>query len=602
MGDRAANIFLTTLLIAFLILFYWHRNYDEPEYAGNFFLANEPNNSIIANEYLILMEEGTSERVNEILEEFNLVLISPMDEWLHVAKKSSLNPQVIRLDSIEGEAQKDFVARLKAHEAIHNAELNYIYTPDTSCADLNAADDKALVLDPNDPLFRHQWYLHDQGGMKFESAWKISTGLSKVVVAVVDRSFNMNEKDIGPENCKNRNYFYENILDYFPENRATLPPDKTSHGSDVLSVLAPCTDNSFALSGPDWQAQVFAVDSKSDASLSARMFGILWAAGIDVCTSGITSCPQSMKFQKSLHPANIINASFGFAGPFLANPPYSVVLDVVGAVNRRGGTIVASAGNEKNIGDKRLPGAAGGVISVGATNKKQETASFSNFGRTLDVVAPGERILGLRNGKAVLLNGTSFSAPLVSGVVSLMLSVNPNLSWKHIEYILKKTANPMSCNSFCPASLGDKTESMCKKYCCVGQQNYCSSGIVNAFEAVKLASLGIPEVPLIDLDDYYIPLTENNSFRALLTIKNWGRQAAVVSLKDAHKNLKIFPTSIMLPAASAEGIPSYGNVTIYFDDIPSHSQKLEIILESSPGTDRIEGIADIVLDKDFRLK
>src|SRR5690606_14850444 len=107
--------------------------------------------------------------------------------------------------------------------------------------------------------------------------------------------------------------------------------------------------------------------------------------GLDVCTKSITGCPEKSHFQRNLHPANVINTSFGFAGDFLLDPPYGPVLDVIGHVNREGRIIVASAGNEGQIADRRLPGAAGGVISVGSSNIHHRGSEFSNVGRTIDV-------------------------------------------------------------------------------------------------------------------------------------------------------------------------------------------------------------------------
>ena len=100
------------------------------------------------------------------------------------------------------------------------------------------------------------------------------------------------------------------------------------------------------------------------------------------------------------------------------------------------------------------------MISVGATNKYNKRADYSNYGSGLDVVAPGGEYLGITtldvsgsdggasiNEDYLLYNdsnrfvGTSASAPIVSGVIALMLEKNPNLTRVEIENVLKNSAD-----------------------------------------------------------------------------------------------------------------------------------------------------------------
>lgn len=87
-------------------------------------------------------------------------------------------------------------------------------------------------------------------------------------------------------------------------------------------------------------------------------------------------------------------------------------------------------------------------MSIGATNCYGTKSSYSNYGGLIDLSAPGGDG-SINSDKMVLLNGTSsltynagtsFSAPLVSGVAGLCLSLNPDLYPEDIENILKKTA------------------------------------------------------------------------------------------------------------------------------------------------------------------
>ena len=134
--------------------------------------------------------------------------------------------------------------------------------------------------------------------------------------------------------------------------------------------------------------------------------------------------------------------------------------------------IVASAGNENRSGIS-FPAAIPQVLSVGATNIQGERSSYSNYGKGLDVVAPGGDIsrslsggilttggTGLSSlwqgitkpdyawgstldplGNYVQVQGTSFAAPAVSGVVALMKGVNNTLNRERIMDVLEETAS-----------------------------------------------------------------------------------------------------------------------------------------------------------------
>ncbi|HXW60172.1 MAG TPA: S8 family serine peptidase, partial [Myxococcota bacterium] len=314
------------------------------------------------------------------------------------------------------------------------------------------------------------------------------------------------------------------------------------------------------------------------------------------------SCPKNHAFERNYHPATIINASFGFAGSYLKEPAYGPVLDVIGLINRQGRMLVASAGNEGQLADRRLPGAAGGVLSVGSSNRHKQSSSFSNYGRTVDALAPGEGIIGLKDNKPISLNGTSFSSPIVAGVASLMLAVAPELVWKHVEYIIKKTATPISCSDYCPDTMNQLEQQRCKKLCCEGDKVICAAGIVNAAEAVKMASLGIPKTALIDLDDYYLPLSEHNNMRMMVTVKNWGAVSAIVRLKNINQELKIYPEQFEVLPIDNRGFPGTKEVLVYYDKVPGTELVLALIFEAASSndpnnfTDSIEAIAEIVPD------
>lgn len=545
---------------------------------------------IVSDELLVLLDDKGFYEMDQFLNETGLNLLATMDPWILVSLKKDIKEKedLIALNSSSGHKIEEDIKDIEKHPFVIDIKPNHIEEVFDSFSCM-----KNISLYEND-LYRYQWYLHKDTGINLEEAWGITFGNKKQVVAVVDRNFAIKD-------CESRNYFYKNILSFFPKRHF----DKTnefSHGSQVLNVLAPCPESDMGIRGVDFNASIFLVDSREDKSLFMRLFSMLWAAGIDMCPKDNAYCHLS-NWQKNLHPALVINASFGFAGPYLESPPYGPVLDAIGQINKRGQVIVASAGNEGMLADKRLPGSAGGVISVGASNREKKSALFSNFGQTVDVLAPGEGILGIESSGPIYLNGTSFAAPLVSGVVSLMLGLRPELSWKVVEHILKSTATPIFCADYCPKGMGRQEE--CIFHCCEGQKVICASGIVNAKEALKMAESKEFLRPLIDLDDYFISLSEENGYQTSLIVKNWGQKKASITLKSSDPDIKMLPKKLDINKAPEIGLPAYKEIKIFLEKIPKKEHSEELVFEAHEDgqkIDQIEGMVQVVLKKQGAYK
>ena len=88
-----------------------------------------------------------------------------------------------------------------------------------------------------------------------------------------------------------------------------------------------------------------------------------------------------------------------------------------------GVTLVASVGNDGTDAGNIYPAAYKKVIAVAATDLDDHIAPFSNYGKAVDVAAPGEIVSTYPGGLYARASGTSFSAPLVSGSVALLVSL-----------------------------------------------------------------------------------------------------------------------------------------------------------------------------------
>jgi thermitase len=109
--------------------------------------------------------------------------------------------------------------------------------------------------------------------------------------------------------------------------------------------------------------------------------------------------------------------------------------------------IVAAAGNTANE-TKMYPAAEHdirGLIAVGASNMGDTLSGFSTHGDWLDVIAPGERIVSsIPEGRFGTWQGTSMSAPIVSGIAALVRAKFPYLNGNQIEEQIEATCEPLT--------------------------------------------------------------------------------------------------------------------------------------------------------------
>lgn len=184
--------------------------------------------------------------------------------------------------------------------------------------------------------------------------------------------------------------------------------------------------------------------------------------------------------------AKIISMSFGKS----LSPDKKFIDDAVRYAASKDVLLVQGAGNSKrNIdGYDNFPNPkyflsdsiAPNWITVGASDAKGMAADFSNYGtKAVDVFAPGMVIYSTIPGnKYIAWDGTSMATPVVSGVAAILRSYFPKLTAVDIKKIIEQTVVMPAEKTLKPGST-DKVlmNELCK-----------SGGIVNAFNAVKLAA------------------------------------------------------------------------------------------------------------------
>jgi serine protease len=353
----------------------------------------------------------------------------------------------------------------------------------------------------NDPLFNNQFYLQP-GPVSIDApaAWDVTVGSPAIVVAVLDTGSTAHADLVGrmlpgfdfvsPQRLSN-DASPPDASGSYRDGDASDPGDWVTvsdiagpfadtectarasswHGTSVMGAIGAAADNGSYLTGVDWRARLMPVRVLGkcygeDADVADAM---MWAAGLPV--PGVPDATT---------PAQVINLSAGDPGPCPKFMQDAITAALAHGITR---AIVTSAGNENDGGD-HFPSSCDGVISVASSSSSGGKAGYSNWGPRIDIAAPGgngggnasTNFLAITNSGATTPEadttssraGTSFAAPLVSGVASLALSVAPGLSASSLRDLLKAAAKPFPETSNC-RTLG------------------CGAGILDAAAAVRSA-------------------------------------------------------------------------------------------------------------------
>jgi serine protease len=385
------------------------------------------------------------------------------------------------------------VLRLSARRAL--AEVQALADRLSALPEVEYAEPDAIMqhtLTPNDPRYNDQWHYFTPSsnfyGINAPAAWDITTGAAGIVVAVVDTGIT-NHADLSGRTVPGYDFISdsqvandgdgrdgdasdpgdwitpaENSSGYFQGCRVV---NSSWHGTHVAGTIGAASNNGVGVAGINWNSliQPVRVLGKCGGMISDIADGMRWAAGLPV--PGAPTNPT---------PAKVINASLGGAGTC-----GSTYQDAVNAIIGAGVTPVIAAGNSNTNAIGFRPGNCDGVITVAATNRNGSRASYSNYGATVEISAPGgETNPTSSNGVLSTLNtgtqgpagdtytfyqGTSMAAPHVAGVASLLYSLNPAITPAQVLTTLQSTVTAFPGGSTCNTSI-------------------CGSGIVNAGSAV----------------------------------------------------------------------------------------------------------------------
>ncbi len=331
----------------------------------------------------------------------------------------------------------------------------------------------AWALVPSDAFYAHQWYLEKIGA---PAAWDITVGNPSAVVAVIDVGVDLDHPDLqdamwtnpgetpGNNLDDDRNGFIDDVhgWDFVGNDPDPSPnydvvgsdPRDLHHGTLVAGIIAARGNNGEGIAGIDWLAKIMPLRVlRSDGS------------------GDVETVLPAIRYAVD-EGATIINLSF-------VGDERSTDLDqAIADAEARGVLVVAAGGNEDRRGQGDLtrfpvyPICSGldgqSVLGVAATNRTDEKAAFSSYGRCVDLSAPGERIVGalfhdpghaiIRLGGTItattfsqayggFFSGTSFAAPIAAGAASLIRGFLPTATPQEVIALLKRTTDAVSGNA-----------------------------------------------------------------------------------------------------------------------------------------------------------
>ena len=397
---------------------------------------------------------------------------------------------------------------------------------------------------PNDPLFltgqgtrgpeAGQWHLRAptdtlRSAANVQTAWDRTTGSAEVVVAVLDTGVWSSHEDLRGQLVSGYDFITRSEYANDGDGRDADPEDpgdwvtsqenaagtfkdcgvsgSSWHGTRVASIVGAAANNGLGMAGVAPGARVMAVRvlGKCGGFDSDIAAGMRWAAGVEL-----------PGYPAPARPARVINLSLGGDGS-CSGSAYPRAIEEVTA---KGAVVVVAAGNSAG----RAPGAPAncpGVVSVGGLRHAGTKVGFSDLGPELSIAAPAGNCVNITAGSACLHPiqtagnsgsrgpeaggsrysdsyaysvGTSFAAPIVSGVAALMLSVRPQMTPAQVKALLQSTARPFPTSGADNGPDDSTPVQACRapdgtdQLQCYCTTALCGAGMVDASAAVAAAA------------------------------------------------------------------------------------------------------------------
>jgi subtilisin family serine protease len=284
---------------------------------------------------------------------------------------------------------------------------------------------------PSDPAFSDSdkaWHLK---AINAPQAWDITRGSEKITVAIVDNGFNIKHPELKSKVVQPYNVWKQSN-EVFPQ--------QVDHGTHVAGITLAIANNGKGISGIAPNCRFMPVQVANDRgqmTTTSVLDGILYALyqGADVINVSLGSMFTDLAQYGEAVQKDLINNHFKEEERLWRH-----VMRIAASHNS---SIVIAAGNDNvlaGIDAMQRPELFITVSAVDKNNRAYNKADFSNYGQFSDISAPGVGIYSSvgKDGYQTM-DGTSMAAPIITGAVALMKSLNDNLTNKQILCILQAT-------------------------------------------------------------------------------------------------------------------------------------------------------------------
>ena len=416
------NVLLVLLIIISVLFFACENQTDLIELRGHVNIKNQVStieadffeSKADINQDLPLLEQEATLNHEEIIIEFKEGLEQQekddFKQEYSLSKIREISALDLKLYQVEKNlSEADFI------EWIEELNQKRIITSATSNYYLNL--EAEFGLDTEVSAYQNQW---NHSLISLPLLWESNTGCEDITVAVLDTGIDASHPAFKDQLVPGKSYIEPESEDGDFEIGYI---DDHGHGTHVAGIVGAA--NNGEMRGVSWDSKLMPVkvlDARGGGTIADIIDGIRWAAEQGV---------------------EVINLSLG-STLGLGDKNYEAAIDYA---SEQGSIVVSSSGNSNDtkVGH---PARYKNAIAVGASNQENQRwaagSNGSNYGRELDIMAPGEDIYSTLPGDRVdYLTGTSMAAPHISGVIALMLAENPELQADEIRERLTMSAQDL---------------------------------------------------------------------------------------------------------------------------------------------------------------